>query len=86
MYVMHKYLARKPRNVVLEYIKNYSSAGDVVLDPFVGSGVTALEAIKLSRKAIGVDLNPMSISISRMTGKPADVAAIAKAFTKVADR
>ena len=73
MYVMHKYWARKPHNVVSEYIKNYSEPGQIVLDPFVGSGVTALEAVKLGRKAIGIDLNPMAIFISRMTGKPVDL-------------
>jgi adenine-specific DNA methylase len=86
MYVMHKYWARKPHNVVREYIKNYSKKGEVVLDPFVGSGVTAVEAVKLGRKAIGIDLNPMSIFISRMTGKPADLKAIADAFTKISER
>ena len=86
MYVMHKYWARKPHNVVREYIKNYSKKGEVVLDPFVGSGVTAIEAVKLGRKAIGIDLNPMSIFISRMTGKPADIKAIAEAFTKISAR
>lgn len=85
MYVMHKYWARKPHNVVSEYIKNYSQPGDIVLDPFVGSGVTALEAVKLGRRAVGIDLNPMSIFISRMTGKPVDIEAINEAFSQIAD-
>lgn len=85
MYVMHKYWARKPHNVVSEYIKNYSEPGQIVLDPFVGSGVTALEAVKLGRKAIGIDLNPMAIFISRMTGKPVDLDEIRGAFKQIAD-
>ena len=52
MYLMHKYWARKPANVVAEYIKHYSKEGETVLDPFAGSGVTAVEAIKLRRKGI----------------------------------
>ncbi len=56
MYVMHKYWARKPHNVVAEYIRRHSLEGEIVLDPFVGSGVTALEAIKLGRKGVGIDL------------------------------
>ena len=42
MYLMHKYWARKPHNIVSEYIKRYSKEGDTVLDPFAGSGVTAI--------------------------------------------
>ena len=60
MYLIHKYWARKPHNVVAEYIKHYSKEGEVVLDPFGGSGVTAMEAIKAGRKAVSIDLNPMS--------------------------
>ncbi|MGH9727574.1 MAG: DNA methyltransferase [Candidatus Acidiferrales bacterium] len=86
MYVMHKYWARKPHNVVSEYIKNYTREGDLILDPFLGSGVTALEAIKLGRRAAGIDLNPMAIFISRMTGKPADLGTIERAFTKISNR
>jgi DNA modification methylase len=47
MYLMHKWWARKPHNVISEYISHYTKAGEIVLDPFVGSGVTAIEAIKL---------------------------------------
>jgi len=86
MYVMHKYWARKPHNVVSEYVKNYTKEGDIILDPFLGSGVTAVEAVKLGRKAAGIDLNPMAIFISRMTGKPADLGAIRKAFTKISNK
>ncbi len=60
MYLIHKYWARKPHNVVAEYIKHYSKEGEIVLDPFGGSGVTAMEAIKAGRKALSIDLNPMS--------------------------
>src|SRR4030067_3410264 len=60
MYLIHKYWARNPHNVGSEYIRHYSKEGEIVLDPFGGSGVTAMEAIKAGRKAISIDLNPMS--------------------------
>src|SRR3989344_9530353 len=80
MYVMHKYWARKPHNVVGEYIKNYSKEGDIVLDPFVGSGVTDLEALKYNRKAVAIDLDPISTFITRNTAKHIDLNKIKSIF------
>jgi len=65
MYLMHKWWARKPHNVVSEYIKYYSKEGDIILDTFSGSGVTLAEGLIQNRKAIGVDLDPMALFISK---------------------
>ncbi len=86
MYLMHKYWARKPHNVVAEYIEHYTKEGDIVLDPFCGSGPTPIEAIKLGRKGIGIDLNPVSIFVTRMTAIPSDVSKIKAAFEEIADK
>jgi hypothetical protein len=58
---VHGYFTRQSWNVVAEYIKNYSKPSDLVLDPFGGSGVTAIEALMNGRKAVNIDLNPMAI-------------------------
>lgn len=50
-----------PRNVILRYSKE----GDTVLDQFVGSGTTLIEAGLLNRKAIGIDINPDALSITK---------------------
>lgn len=83
MYLIHKYWARKPHNVVSEYIRHYTREGDVVLDPFCGSGPTPIEAIKLGRKGIGIDLNPVSVFITRMTAIPADISRIQSTFEEI---
>lgn len=72
-YLMHKYWGRKPHNVVAEYITNYTKKGDTVLDPFMGSGIVPIEAIKLKRKGIGVDINPMSKFIAENTISQVDL-------------
>lgn len=59
-YGVHPYFTRRPSNVVKDYIEHYSRPGDVVLDPFGGSGVTAIEALLLGRKAIHNDINPFA--------------------------
>lgn len=83
-YLAHKYWARKPHNVVAEYIAHYSSPGETVFDPFVGSGVTVLEALRLGRKAVAVDLDPTAIFITRNTSKPISLAAFDLAFQQLA--
>jgi len=83
MYYMHKYWARKPHNVVAKYVETYSSPNDIVLDPFCGSGVTAIEALKLGRRAVAVDLDPMSVFITRMTGIRVNIDEFENAFKLV---
>jgi len=83
MYLMHKYWARKPHNVVAKYIKHYSKKGDIVLDAFAGSGVTAIEALKLGRKAVAIDLDPMGIFITQETVIPIDLDKFKREFTKI---
>ena len=83
MYLMHKYWARKPHNVVSEYIENYTKEGELVLDPFCGSGPTPIESIKLGRKGIGIDLNPISTFVTRMTAMPIDINLIKEIFEEI---
>ena len=66
-YLMHKYWGRKAHNVIADYIINYTEEGDVVLDPFMGSGIVPIESIKHGRKGIGIDINPMSKFIAENT-------------------
>ncbi|MFF3036698.1 DNA methyltransferase [Arthrobacter citreus] len=58
--VIHPYWARKPLNIVEIIIQNLSSEGDLVIDPFMGSGTTVFASLKNHRRAIGSDLNPLS--------------------------
>ena len=47
------------------FIKLFTKEDDVVLDPFVGSGMTAIAAIHLSRRYIGVDIQSEFCSVAR---------------------
>ena len=86
MYLMHKFWARKPHNVVSEYIQHYSKKGDIVLDPFCGSGVTAIESLKLRRKTVAIDLDPIATFITRMTMIPIDISEYEKTFKSIEER
>jgi DNA methylase len=59
-YGVHPYFTRRPYNVVRDYITRYSNPLDLVLDPFGGSGVTAIESYLLSRQGIQNDINPLA--------------------------
>ena len=82
-YQVHRYFARKPANIVAEYISTYSKQGNVVLDPFCGSGVTAVEALRLGRKAIAIDLDPVAIFLTRLTCQPVDLSDLQEAFDHI---
>lgn len=43
---------------------SWTNEGDVVLDPFMGSGTTALAAIKLNRRFIGIEMNQDYVDIA----------------------
>lgn len=59
-YGVHPYFTRRPANVVQAYIKHFTQPGETVLDPFGGSGVTAIEAMLLNRRGIHNDINPLA--------------------------
>jgi site-specific DNA-methyltransferase (adenine-specific) len=40
------------------FIKLFTKEGDIVLDPFMGSGTTLFVAEKMKRNAIGIDIMP----------------------------
>ena len=46
------------------FIKLFTEPGDTVLDPFIGSGSTALAALTLGRHYVGIDVNPDYVEIS----------------------
>ncbi len=63
IYTSMKYWGKKPHNVWYEYIKNYTPKNGVFLDPFAGSGMSGIEAVRAGRKAICLDINPLTTFI-----------------------
>jgi len=73
VYMMHKFWARRPHNVFAELIAHYSEPSDTILDPFCGGGVTVVEALRLRRKIVGIDLNPLASYVTEMEASPLNV-------------
>lgn len=84
-YLMHKYWARKPHNVIRECISSLTEKGDVVLDPFCGSGVTIREGALIGRNCYGFDLNPTAILISSVLINPPTMDSFIKEYERIFD-
>jgi DNA modification methylase len=61
----YRYPARFSPEFARTAIKSFTEPGDLVLDPFMGSGTTLVESFSLGRSAIGTDINPLSVFIAR---------------------
>jgi site-specific DNA-methyltransferase (adenine-specific) len=64
-----------PEELPRRLIKLYSYPGDLVLDPFAGSGTTLVAARKLGRRALGVEINPRFCQLALSNLLSADLAA-----------
>ena len=60
----------KPVKLFSYLITMGSREGDIVLDPFCGSGTTCIAAEQLNRKWIGIEINPQYIEIAKARLKP----------------
>ena len=80
IYNMHTYWSKKPHDAIRQYIRHYTKPGDLVLDPFCGSGGTALAALIESRKAIAIDRSPAATFITKNYCTPVDIHLLRQAF------
>lgn len=82
--MIHPYYTKQPSNVVGEYIRHFCPEGGLVVDPFCGSGVTAIEALTNRRHTICLDLDPLAVFITKMTClAPVDLNAYWEAYRQI---
>lgn len=62
----------KPVKLMCQLIETLTSLGDIILDPFCGSGTTCVAAKILGRRYIGIDISPEYCEIARMRLKAVD--------------
>jgi site-specific DNA-methyltransferase (adenine-specific) len=60
----HKHPAIFPEQLAKDHILSWSNEGDVILDPFAGSGTTLKVAKQLKRKFIGFEIAPLYVEIA----------------------
>ena len=82
---LHPYPAKFIPQIPNALIHELSSVGDTVADLFCGSGTTLLEALRLRRRAIGIDANPLAVLISKAKTTPLSDAAFEELANHLGD-
>ena len=80
---IHIYPAMFHSRLVRQLIEQFSEKNDYILDPFMGSGVAAVEAAVSNRKFIGFDLNPLAVLIAKTRTNPIPDDELKKALQKI---
>jgi hypothetical protein len=62
----HSYPARMHPDTAAVLIRGLSARGDAVFDPFCGSGTVPVVAREMGRRAVGSDLNPLAVELTRL--------------------
>jgi DNA modification methylase len=65
IYSAHPYHTKVPPQGIEPYIKHYTRKGDLVLDPFCGTGMTGVAALNLDRAVLLNDLSPAAQHIAK---------------------
>ena len=79
----------KPIAMVSDAIRDCSRRGEIVLDPFIGSGTTILAAERVGRRAFGVEIDPLYVDLAIrrwqvFTGRDAILKATGQTFDEAA--
>jgi len=83
IYNAHSYHTKVPPEGIVPYIEHYTDPGDLVLDPFCGSGMTGVAGLMCGRAVILNDLSPAAVHITRNYTTPVDVQLLKREFERI---
>ncbi|MHC4616934.1 MAG: DNA methyltransferase [Planctomycetota bacterium] len=83
IYNAHSYHTKVPPEGIVPYIEHYTEPGDLVLDPFCGSGMTGVAALMTGRHAVLNDLSPAAVHIAHNYTMPVDLDALQREFMRI---
>jgi len=69
---LHVYPARMIPQIARRLLEKYAKPGDLVLDPFCGSGTVLVESRLHGMNSIGVDINPLACLLAKVKSTPID--------------
>jgi dihydroorotate dehydrogenase electron transfer subunit len=85
IYAMHPRGGAFSPPIVSEFIRAFSPENGVVFDPFGGSGITAIEALRLGRRAVISDPDPLASFLTKVLLTPISLPLFEWAFQDVRD-
>ena len=83
---LHPYLGKFIPQLVEVFLKKYFQPGQIILDPFVGSGTTLIEANLLNMPSIGVELSEFSYLIAKVKTQKYNVELVEKEILDILNK
>jgi DNA modification methylase len=83
---VHSFPAKFPPQLPRKFIRELTKVGEVVLDPMQGSGTTLLEALLEGRQAIGFDIDPLALLLSKVKLTVYKTPTLRRLGTKIVER
>lgn len=86
IYNAHSYHTKVPPKGIEPFIKHYTEPGDITLDPFCGSGMTGIAALRNNRIPILIDLSPAATFIAENYCSSVDLSHFSRAAQRILNK
>lgn len=80
---IHRYSGKFIPQIASRAVELLTKPGELVVDPYSGSGTTLLECAQLRRRAVGIDLNPLAVLIAKVKTTPVPKARLDKLLLRL---
>lgn len=70
---LHQYKGKFIPQLVEYFLDNYFDEGDLILDPFMGSGTTLVQANEMGIRSVGIDITPFNCMIAEVKTREYDI-------------